>query len=31
MGAIAWEHIDRNDIADLELDVRPNVYRKKKQ
>ncbi|HBU38075.1 MAG TPA: tRNA (adenosine(37)-N6)-threonylcarbamoyltransferase complex transferase subunit TsaD [Planctomycetaceae bacterium] len=31
MGAIAWEHIDRNDIADLELDVRPNVYRKKKR
>ena len=31
MGAIAWEHIDRNDIADLELDVCPNVYRKKKQ
>jgi len=31
MGAIAWEHIDRNDFADLELDVRPNIYRKKKQ
>jgi len=31
MGAIAWEHIDRNDIADLDLDVRPNVYRKKKR
>ena len=31
MGAIAWEHIDRNEVADLELDVRPNIYRKKKQ
>ena len=31
MGAIAWEHIDRNEIADLELDVRPNIHRKKKQ
>ena len=31
MGAIAWEHIERNEIADLELDVLPNVYRKKKQ
>jgi N6-L-threonylcarbamoyladenine synthase len=29
MGAIAWEHIERNDIADLELDARPNIYRKK--
>ena len=31
MGAIAWEHIERNDIADLQLDARPNVYRKHKQ
>ena len=31
MGGIAWEHIERNEIADLELDVLPNVYRKKKQ
>ena len=31
MGAIAWEHIDRNEIADLELDVRPNIHQKKKQ
>ena len=31
MGAIAWEHIDRNEIADLELDVRPNIYGKKKR
>ncbi len=31
MGAIAWEHIDRSEIADLELDVRPNIHRKKKQ
>ena len=29
MGAIAWEHIERNDIANLELDARPNIYRKK--
>ena len=31
MGAIAWEHIERNDIADLQLDARPNVYRNHKQ
>ena len=31
MGAIAWEHIDRNEIADLELDVCPNIHQKKKQ
>ena len=31
MGAIAWEHIDRNEIADLELDVRPNIHQKKKR
>ncbi|MEO2002270.1 MAG: tRNA (adenosine(37)-N6)-threonylcarbamoyltransferase complex transferase subunit TsaD [Pirellulales bacterium] len=31
MGAIAWEHIERNDIADLELDARPNIHRKHKQ
>ena len=31
MGGIGWEHIERNEIADLELDVLPNVYRKKKQ
>ena len=29
MGAIAWEHIELNDIADLELDARPNIHRKK--
>ena len=31
MGAVAWEHIERNDIADLDLDVRPNIYRQKQK
>ena len=31
MGAIAWEHIERNEIAGLELDACPNIYRKHKQ
>ena len=31
MGAIAWEHIERNDIADLDLDARPNIYRQKQK
>ena len=31
MGAVAWEHIERNDIADLDLDARPNIYRQKQK
>ena len=29
--AVAWEHIERNDIADLDLDARPNIYRQKQK